>query len=564
MPLLFVDQAVERGKRLGPEERIGEFQSWFTSVADEEHWDVRLQFASKAAFERASSLLGVPPDPYLILMASPRDEDARNIARHLVGDGRLGSVKIVAGDPSAPVFLTADFPPDTENELDRLPASLGPREAAPAPWRIAFWDHTRVSGAPSDGIRGAYQVAAEVMSSPIPFAEWWPGLFKSTDEAARARASGIDCSLFAREIPNMVGVDATRLSGDQRNKILEAWLTLLPSIFEIEAKGRFSGDTIKEMGLEAISAGKRSTSWRWEVDTISMAASVLRERVFQTFQDPTVIKGVRSWQLRASAIRWRVPDASIIDSGDWNAAVLAQAPREFRRTIRMTFALEDMESPRFLRAVDALRASVPAQIERETSWIPSGDPEESERGREQRVLWTRLEAACKDFMYRRGGGFLSEFVYPVRKAVVDETEHGAVEVKRALVDSLREEIPGFPFDPAWSMIGAAGSTEDRYTFVRRRPSGTQNFIMFDRERRPYYARSVWIRMGVSAVRGPIAAPWGLHIDTASLGWTEIPYLSQAVFDRALKKALKRLRAELIPLFDEVEPHLLALRPLARG
>ena len=152
----------------------------------------------------------------------------------------------------------------------------------------------------------------------------------------------------------------------------------------------------------------------------------------------------------------------------------------------------------------------------------------------------------------------------VRKTVVDETQVGPVQVKRTLVDSLRKEISDFPFDPEGSRIGAPESTVDQYTFVRRRPSGTRNFILFDRERRPYYARTLWIRIGVSAVRGPITAPWGLRLDTRRLGWTEIPYSSQSIFDRALNRALKRLRKELVPFFDEVEPHLLALRSHARA
>ena len=564
MPLLFVDEAVERGKRLGLAERIRTFQSWFASVADDERWDVRLQFASKAAFERASNLLDVPPDPYLVFVLSSQGENARSIARLLLIDGRSGHLQILGGDPTRASFVSADLPPGMEDELDRLSSFVGLGEERSSLWKIAFWDQSPVSVGPSDGIRRAYEAAAEIVGSFIPFAEWWPSLSKLRRQRSGGPSSGIDCSVFtAGEIPTMVDVDGTRLPADKKARLVESWLEILPPIFKIEASGRFSIDTVKAIGLERMSTGSRSTSWRWEVDTLSMGRSVLRNEVFQTLQDPTVIKGVRSWQLRAREIRWSVPDPSIISAGDWNAVVLAQAPHAFRQTIRITLALEDMEGTRFQRAMDALRA-VPAPIQRETSWILRGDPEESERGRQQGVLWTNLEGAAKDFLYRRSGGFLSELVGSVRKTVVDETQVGPVQVKRTLVDSLRKEISDFPFDPEGSRIGAPESTVDQYTFVRRRPSGTRNFILFDRERRPYYARTLWIRIGVSAVRGPITAPWGLRLDTRRLGWTEIPYSSQSIFDRALNRALKRLRKELVPFFDEVEPHLLALRSHARA
>jgi len=110
MPLLFVDEAVERGKRLGLAERIRTFQSWFASVADDERWDVRLQFASKAAFERASNLLDVPPDPYLVFVLSSQGENARSIARLLLIDGRSGHLQILGGDPTRASFVSADLP----------------------------------------------------------------------------------------------------------------------------------------------------------------------------------------------------------------------------------------------------------------------------------------------------------------------------------------------------------------------------------------------------------------------------------------------------------------------
>lgn len=563
MPLVFLHEADESGKRIDPEKRLEDFLRWFLPASTDERWDARLLVTSNTAFKKACSLLDVPPDPYLDIEVSPV-KAASQIAGLLAHGGRSGSLQVVAGARETPILVTLALPPGAEDELDRSLRHVVD-QSGEDPWSavqaLGFTDWARGPEGPSDRLQRAYEAATVATNTAIPFREWCASVATRTGGATGP--SPVWCSLLSGTVPIEVDVDGAKLSQGARDALLESWFALLPEALRIKAKGRFSDETLRAAGLSGESSTRPSGRRKWELDTISLGKQVQRDAVIQAFHDPNVTKSLRMWQLRARDIHWKIPDRSLLETPHGNAIALVQTPHQFRRTIRITFALEDVDSPRFLSAVRALRAHVPAETSQETAWVPTGDPEHDERGRAQRVRLSALREAVDDFLYRRAGGFLSEFVGSVRETVAHDLPKRPVEIRRALLAKIPKELPGFAFDPDRSKIGAKGWLWDQYVFVRRRPSGTRNLISFIRERDPYYPRRLDIRLGASAVGGAICAPWGLEVDTTQLGWTRIPCQNQEVFDRALDRAVKRLRKDTMAFFDETEPHLLALRSFAR-
>lgn len=581
MVLHFRKRINKPGKVGHPAEEVRDVARLLSLVSNKERWDVAIELRSQSALMRACRELQMEPETYCSLKIRPKPGVARELALDLFKHAQGGPIEITGGTQEEPCHILATLrsplPRDLDSpaynpQLTHLQASrdfltLSEREMhrrfhVPAIWRV------------KERIQRSYEAAAKAAGHQVSFEDWsrvmMPPFTRARDRVLWSSEIG--------EFPYNVGVKGDALSESNREVLLGQWLELMghTELIELELLAPFGEFS---QWMERLSqAAEKVTASTWGLNTARNQEGPSRDRVLGLFEDERIAKQLRKWDVRCHHIGWKLSDPGLVTDEGENAIVLVQEPREFHRTVHVTFPIEDMDSPRFYSAISELQFHIALDLHNEVSWWLEGDPASTSRGHEVARLLGRLRALTKEYFEQHPLGPSSAPLFDSRGKILrglNARQKGEVSFKDTIVRMMNHTLPEFEYNESTSWV-----ERGMLDFVRRNESGTRDLIVYARDK---YGGSFGVDAAVSPVPcaevhlGDASADpadvlnptWGLrglsslmNHNRAGPAWTWI-YEDQKSFETGLNEASGRIKTVLLPLFDTLEPTLLELRALAR-